>query len=87
MRCSKCGSDNRETRKFCAQCGTPLAAKCSRCGASNEPGKRFCGDCGATLVTAQPHAVQSPTATAVAGSDIRITSERSDASLALDGER
>jgi cytochrome c peroxidase len=25
MRCSKCGSDNREGRKFCASCGTLVA--------------------------------------------------------------
>ena len=49
MRCSKCRADNREGRKFCAQCGSPLAAKCPSCGASNEPGERFCGECGATL--------------------------------------
>jgi class 3 adenylate cyclase len=51
MRCSKCGNDNREGRKFCAQCGSPLAAKCPRCGASNEPGEKFCGDCGTALGT------------------------------------
>src|SRR5215831_18841271 len=50
MRCSKCGADNREGRKFCAQCGSPLAAKCPSCGASNEPGERFCGECGSALV-------------------------------------
>jgi hypothetical protein len=60
MRCSKCGSDNRETRKFCVQCGAPLAANCSRCRASTEPGDRFCGDCGASLVIAQPAAVNRP---------------------------
>jgi class 3 adenylate cyclase/tetratricopeptide (TPR) repeat protein len=49
MTCSKCGVENREGRKFCAQCGTPLAAGCPRCGAANEPGEKFCGDCGATL--------------------------------------
>ena len=49
MRCSKCGADNREGRKFCAQCGSPPAAKCPSCGASNEPGERFCGECGAAL--------------------------------------
>jgi class 3 adenylate cyclase len=49
MRCSKCGIENREGRKFCADCGTPIAAKCARCGASNQPGERFCGECGATL--------------------------------------
>ena len=26
MRCSKCGSENREGRKFCTSCGTPLFA-------------------------------------------------------------
>src|SRR6516225_1026004 len=49
MRCVKCGADNREGRKFCAQCGSPLAVKCPSCGASNEPGERFCGECGAAL--------------------------------------
>jgi class 3 adenylate cyclase len=52
MRCSKCGSDNREGRKFCANCGTPLAVSCSKCGASNQPGEKFCGDCGAGLTEA-----------------------------------
>src|SRR5215472_269264 len=49
MRCSKCRADNREGRKFCAQCGSPLAAKCPSCGASNQPGERFCGECGGAL--------------------------------------
>src|SRR5262249_17630823 len=86
MRCSKCGADNRETRKFCAQCGVPLAAKCPQCGASNEPGEKFCGDCGAALVTAQPRAPQS-LAVAATGSDIRIAPEAADAARALEGER
>src|SRR5881394_333174 len=49
MRCSSCGTENREGRKFCAECGTPLAAACPACGAANEPGERFCGECGAPL--------------------------------------
>src|SRR5215471_12048831 len=52
MRCTKCGADNRVGRKFCARCGSSLAAKCPRCGASNEPGENFCGDCGTALITA-----------------------------------
>ena len=52
MRCSKCGSENREGRKFCAQCGGPLTAKCSKCGSSNEPDEKFCGQCGAALLRA-----------------------------------
>ncbi|HJU09240.1 MAG TPA: AAA family ATPase, partial [Candidatus Binataceae bacterium] len=52
MRCSKCDSDNREGRKFCAACGTPLLVTCPGCGASNEPGERFCGQCGTLLEAA-----------------------------------
>ena len=49
MRCGKCGSDNREGRKFCAKCAAPLARSCPQCGASNEPGEDFCGECAAPL--------------------------------------
>src|SRR2546423_2991338 len=52
MRCPSCGTENREGRKFCAECGSPLAAACPACGAANEPGERFCGECGAALGTA-----------------------------------
>ncbi len=47
--CSTCGSENRPGRRFCAQCGSPLALQCSQCGAVNEPGDRFCGECGSPL--------------------------------------
>jgi class 3 adenylate cyclase/tetratricopeptide (TPR) repeat protein len=47
--CSSCGRENRSGRKFCAECGAPLALACPSCGAANEPGERFCGDCGARL--------------------------------------
>jgi predicted ATPase/class 3 adenylate cyclase len=49
MRCSKCGADNREGRKFCTTCGTSFVASCPKCGAAVEPGERFCGNCGAAL--------------------------------------
>jgi len=49
MRCSKCGSDNRDGRKFCAKCAAPLARLCPQCGTSNEPGEDFCGECAAAL--------------------------------------
>jgi class 3 adenylate cyclase/tetratricopeptide (TPR) repeat protein len=49
MRCSKCGCDNRDGRKFCAKCAAPLARLCPRCGASNEPGEDFCGECAVAL--------------------------------------
>jgi class 3 adenylate cyclase/tetratricopeptide (TPR) repeat protein len=62
MRCSKCGSDNRKGRKFCANCGAPLTITCPKCGASNEAGENFCGDCGAGL---PPAAAKPPQVTPV----------------------
>ena len=62
MRCAKCGSDNRQGRKFCTSCGTPLVASCPKCGASIQPDERFCGECGSALDDAAP--VAAPAATA-----------------------
>ncbi|MGZ4308230.1 MAG: adenylate/guanylate cyclase domain-containing protein [Gaiellaceae bacterium] len=64
MRCPSCGTENREGRKFCAECGSPLAAACSVCGAANEPGERFCGECGSPLTgaAAPPVARETPAA-------------------------
>jgi class 3 adenylate cyclase len=52
MRCSKCGSDNREGRKFCANCGAPLAVACPKYGVRNQPEEKFCGECGAEIAEA-----------------------------------
>ena len=52
MRCSKCDSDNRGGRKFCAACGGPLIVTCPKCGAINQPAEKFCGECGAGLTAA-----------------------------------
>src|SRR5215210_8921158 len=53
--CSTCGTDNREGRRFCAQCGGALGAPtCPVCRATNEPGARFCGECGAPLGAIAP---------------------------------
>ena len=49
VRCSKCSAENREGRKFCAECGTVLNARCPSCHAENEPTEKFCGECGASL--------------------------------------
>jgi len=81
MRCTKCGSDNREGRKFCSKCGLALVRPCPQCGASNEPGEDFCGECGAALVAA----AGSPQVASTAP-DIRIAPEQPAGDL-LDGER
>ena len=50
MICSNCGTQNKAGRRFCAECGSPLALACPACGAVVEPGEKFCGACGAHLV-------------------------------------
>jgi class 3 adenylate cyclase/predicted ATPase len=50
MRCSKCTAENRDGRKFCAECGMPLNPRCASCGAENEPTEKFCGECGVAVV-------------------------------------
>jgi class 3 adenylate cyclase/tetratricopeptide (TPR) repeat protein len=52
MKCLRCQAENRQGRRFCAECGTPLASTCPACGFSNEPAEKFCGGCGASLTPA-----------------------------------
>src|SRR5262245_10012775 len=52
MQCPRCLAQNREGRRFCAECGAPLALPCFSCGFSNEPGEKFCGGCGLALAPA-----------------------------------
>src|SRR5262245_31428109 len=80
MRCSKCGSDNREGRKFCANCGTPLSLTCSKCGAPNQPGERFCGECGCEIAA-------SPSAPSLIQTSPPDRSDTIPATEVIDGER
>jgi len=86
MRCSKCNAENREGRKFCAQCGTGLNPRCPSCGAENTPGEKFCGECGATLARASSAGAKA-SESEPAAPGIRIRPEQSDSSAALEGER
>jgi hypothetical protein len=47
--CLRCRADNSAGRRFCGECGAPLALPCGSCGFSNESGIKFCGGCGAPL--------------------------------------
>jgi len=51
--CTSCGAQNDSGRKFCLECGLPLAAACPACGATNPAAAKFCGECGGRLATAQ----------------------------------
>jgi class 3 adenylate cyclase/predicted ATPase len=74
MRCSRCGSDNRDGRKFCAACGAPLVVTCPKCDATNQPEERFCGECGAGLAEATVPKRPEVTPIAVEGTPITISS-------------
>src|SRR3954469_11101641 len=60
MQCSQCQAENRERRRFCGECGAPLAVVCPACGFSNDGGEKFCGGCGSPPgVTPPPGATAS----------------------------
>jgi predicted ATPase/class 3 adenylate cyclase len=58
--CGACGAENEATRKFCGECGAPLARACPSCGTANPPSVKFCGECGAALATPPPPATAVP---------------------------
>jgi len=60
VRCPACSTDNDTTRKFCRECGGPLALRCPACGTGNAPSDKFCGECGAALTPAGPAAPAPP---------------------------
>jgi class 3 adenylate cyclase/tetratricopeptide (TPR) repeat protein len=87
MHCTGCGTDNREGRKFCAQCGQPLKLVCPACGAHNEPGEKFCGDCGAALAGHVHPGVGQLLKASSKAPEIRVTAAQPDPSMSADGER
>ncbi|MDJ0961235.1 MAG: adenylate/guanylate cyclase domain-containing protein [Acidimicrobiia bacterium] len=60
MRCDSCGTENREARRFCRECGAALTITCAGCDAANEGGDKFCGSCGAALGAPAARAVDAP---------------------------
>jgi hypothetical protein len=49
MQCPRCQHENRQERRFCAECGAPFDFACPACAFVNEPGEKFCGGCGIAL--------------------------------------
>jgi class 3 adenylate cyclase/tetratricopeptide (TPR) repeat protein len=85
MLCPRCGTENREGRRFCAECGASLALACTACGFSNEAGENFCGGCGASLAPAPTGAAKFSTPKSYTPHHLaeKILTSRS----ALEGER
>ena len=56
--CPTCGAENRDTARFCGQCGLTFSPeiRCPSCGVSNPAQMRFCQDCGAPLRGSTPAA-------------------------------
>jgi class 3 adenylate cyclase/tetratricopeptide (TPR) repeat protein len=73
MTCSACGTENEASRKFCKECGAPLALVCPSCGASNSGDSKFCGECGSAL-TATSAGAPMPTATVAPSTERRLVS-------------
>ena len=46
MFCPQCGAEAGAGAKFCASCGSPIAATCSSCGTELPQGAKFCPSCG-----------------------------------------
>jgi class 3 adenylate cyclase/predicted ATPase len=64
-------AENAESRRFCAECGSPLPAQCPACGFENEPAAKFCGGCGKPIGQAGPAAQISVSAAARADAERR----------------
>jgi hypothetical protein len=50
--CPKCAAENRESAKFCSECGAALALRCPACGVAHRAGQKFCDECGTALAAA-----------------------------------
>jgi class 3 adenylate cyclase/tetratricopeptide (TPR) repeat protein len=81
MRCSMCGAESLVSKKFCGDCGAPLANLCPKCSADNPAGKRFCGECGTAL------GVSATVASANKSGDSSIRVADALVTETLDGER
>ena len=64
MKCPACQFENREGRRFCAECGVSLSSPCAACGFVNAPGEKFCGGCGVSLIATELPAPDTPVAPA-----------------------
>ena len=50
IECPACKSKNPKGRKFCGECGAPLAATCHACGKPVPFGTKFCPECGSSMI-------------------------------------
>ncbi|MDX9955875.1 MAG: zinc ribbon domain-containing protein, partial [Anaerolineae bacterium] len=56
IRCPKCNTLNRDSSRFCSECGAPLhktRIRCPQCGTLNPVGNIFCDHCHVRLLPAE----------------------------------
>ncbi len=91
MICPSCQHNNRETARFCENCGNSLHTVCPNCATANRPGSKFCDNCGHDLVGGEksPEAA-SPSQSQLSRfipSELAAKLESARASQAMEGER
>jgi double zinc ribbon protein len=86
MRCTKCGTQSSTSKKFCAECGSPLSSRSPKCAADNKPTSKFCEECGTALTANAASASLSSPLAAPTAPDIRVAPEQ-PAGAPLEGER
>ncbi len=62
MHCPSCGHENRDSARFCGECGQSLSATvpCAACSADNPRDQRFCDACGSPLAAKTPVPAAEP---------------------------
>lgn len=50
VRCSECGTENKESAKFCSHCGHVTQWACFQCQSPFQHGQAFCATCGVSLL-------------------------------------
>src|SRR4051812_13048636 len=81
MECVRCRAHNRESLRFCEECGAPLFEICSSCHAEVSRDKGYCGSCGAPNDRWSPDFGAARTSTSYSGGSTRATAN------AVEGER
>src|SRR5262249_60095491 len=74
MLCPSCRAENQDGKKFCTECGSPLARACSSCGAAIEGSEKFCGECGSALQAVARASAQGPVESSAPAAERRLVS-------------
>jgi class 3 adenylate cyclase/predicted ATPase len=89
MHCPQCQYPNKDTAKFCEECGAKLVEVCPQCGHQASPAAKFCAECGAALTGKTKNQPLIPNPQSPAAYTPRHLAEREalEARGAPDGER